>query len=86
VVDDATNQAGDMGLYVNQDELLKRLSISEKAWGRARPALSRQGFPERDPIFNKWFWPAVKMFLYRRYGLSYKMDGFDETESEEWDE
>ncbi len=74
------------GLYVNQGELLERLNISAKAWGRVHHALIKQGFPPQDPLFNKWFWPEIEMFLYRRHGVSDTIVASNEPESEDWNE
>nr|WP_183368075.1 winged helix-turn-helix domain-containing protein [Gellertiella hungarica] len=37
----------------------------------ALPSLDKIGFPKPDPLFaDRRYWPAVKAFLDRRYGLA----------------
>lgn len=54
-------------LYLNDTELARRLNIGadKLALMRAEP-----GFPPRDAITKKRFWPAVRQWLDQRHGLS----------------
>jgi hypothetical protein len=70
--------------FVNKAELCTALNLSAKALGRVMPAWERAGFPARDPVLNKWFWPEVRSFLFRRHGIVDTMSGVDHDEQEDW--
>lgn len=58
-------------LYVTDAELIRRLGVGEKTARVAIVAMEREpGFPCKDPLFKKRYWPAVRAFLDRRSGLS----------------
>jgi hypothetical protein len=56
--------------FVTDAEIARRWKVSEKTARGAIRQLERVGFPKKDPLFaNKRYWPAVKAFIDRRYGL-----------------
>ncbi len=57
-------------LYISDAELIAHLNIGERKARAAIRELERQGFPQPDPLFGKRYFPAVKQFLDRRYGLA----------------
>jgi len=59
-------------LFVSDTEMFRRIGISEKI-GRiaVRELEKRMVFPPKDPMFgNKRYWPAVKVFLDARGGVT----------------
>ncbi|MGY2906564.1 winged helix-turn-helix domain-containing protein [Bradyrhizobium sp. URHC0002] len=62
--------APETGLFVSDTELYRRLGVGPKTGRIAVQALARAGFPPKQPLFgNKRYWPAVRFFLDRYYGL-----------------
>ncbi len=62
-------------LYVTEAECAERIGISTDELKAIVPELTSQGFPMKDPLFNnRRYWPAVRVFLDRRYGME-KDDG-----------
>ncbi len=62
-------------LFVTEAECAERIGISTDEFKRIVSELDRQGFPMKDPLFaNRRYWPAVKAWLDRRYGMA-KDDG-----------
>jgi hypothetical protein len=60
----------EIGLFVSETELYRRLGVGPKTGKIAVQALERSGFPPKQPLFgNKRYWPAVRHFLDRYYGL-----------------
>lgn len=58
------------GLFVTDAQLAERMGIATELLKSALPALQKSGFPAPDPLFqNRRYWPAVKAWLDRRYGL-----------------
>ena len=58
------------GLFVSDTELYRRLGVGPKTGQAAVHALEPHGFPLKQPLFgNKRYWPAVRFFLDRYYGL-----------------
>ena len=60
------------GLWVADAEIIRRLGVSEKTGYAAIHRLenSSLGFPEKSKVWgNKRYWPAVKDFFDREYGL-----------------
>jgi hypothetical protein len=53
--------------YVSLTEMAKLLNVGVK---RARVATRVPGFPRKDPVYQKWYWPAVVAFNDRRNGLT----------------
>jgi hypothetical protein len=58
------------GLFPNESEVARRLSQSLTDWRAKAPVLERDGLPRVDPIMGGRYWPAVKAWWNRRYGLS----------------
>ncbi len=59
------------GLFISDAELFRRLGVGSKTGRLAVSALDNLGFPRKDALFgNKRYWPAVREFLDRYYGLS----------------
>ena len=59
-------------LFISDAEMYRRIGVSEKIGRYAvRELEKRQIFPPKDPLFgNKRYWPAVRVFLNARAGLS----------------
>lgn len=67
---DLATPSRDPPLYVTEAEIARRLGISPRKWAEAARTLGRQGLPPQEYLFGKRYWPAVKAFLDRRYGLA----------------
>jgi hypothetical protein len=75
------------GLFVSDTELVGLLGCSEKRGRAAIRELERQGFPQPDPLFGGRYWPAVRAFLDRRYGLGAKLSSpLAPDGAEKWDD
>lgn len=57
------------GLFPCDAEVAHRLSVGEDKFRRLVGALELQGFPKRDPLMGRRYWPAVVEFWNRRYGV-----------------
>lgn len=67
--DDSTSRTG---LWVTDAEIIRRLGVSEKVGYTAIHRLEKSGlgFPEKQRVWGKKrYWPAVKDFFDRQYGL-----------------
>ena len=60
----------DEGLFPSEEEIARRLSQTLVGWSAKAKILERDGLPKIDPVMGGRFWPAVKAFWLRRYGLS----------------
>ncbi|YCI03316.1 winged helix-turn-helix domain-containing protein [Ensifer sp. D2-11] len=59
------------GLFVTEGQCAERLGLSLDQFKLALLGASKAGFPSPDPLFaNRRYWPAVKAWLDRRYGLN----------------
>ena len=58
------------GLFPGEAEIARRLSQSPSEWASKASLLEREGLPPIDPLMGGRFWPAVRAFWLRRYGLS----------------
>ena len=57
-------------LFVTDAALAERIGLSTEQIKSILPTLSKAGFPTPDPLFeNRRYWPAVKVWLDRRYGM-----------------
>ena len=56
-------------LYVNEGELYEQLGVGKDKGRAIVQALLPHGFPKKDPVFNMYYFPAVKAFLDARNGL-----------------
>lgn len=62
--------AGRPGLYLNDKQIADELGIPVDEWRTNAALLKHKGLPAPDPLFGcRYYWPAVKAFLDRRYGL-----------------
>lgn len=58
-------------LFVTEAQCAERLGLSLDQFKTAIIAASKAGFPQPDPLFgNRRYWPAVRVWLDRRYGMS----------------
>lgn len=58
------------GLFVSEAQCAERMGLTTEQLKQALLAVSKAGFPPPDPSFaNRRYWPAVKAWLDRRYGL-----------------
>ena len=58
------------GLFPCDSEIARRLSIGEDKFRTIAKALERNGFPPRDALIGRRYWPAVVAFWNRRYGIA----------------
>jgi len=58
------------GDFPCEEEIARRLSQNPKDWPAKALVLEREGLPKIDPVLQGRFWPAVRTFFMRRYGLS----------------
>ena len=65
-----THSNPDSGLFPPEAEIARRLSQSAGEWASKAQVLEREGLPPIDPLMGGRFWPAVRAFWLRRYGLS----------------
>jgi hypothetical protein len=65
----------DLGLFVTDTEMFRRLNVPEKI-GRAavreleKDAPGRPKFPQKDPLIGRRFWPSVVNYFRMRHGLT----------------
>jgi hypothetical protein len=58
-------------LYVTDAECAERIGVTTEEFKSIVPVAEKSGMPTKDPLFkNKRYWPAVRAWLDRRYGLS----------------
>jgi hypothetical protein len=50
--------------YVDDKGLVDRLDIDRATLGLLK---NQKGFPPKDPITKRWYWPAVVTWLDRRH-------------------
>ena len=60
----------DQGLFPSENEIARRLSQDPKDWPDKEAVLERHGLPRIDPMMGGRYWPAVREFWNRRYGLT----------------
>jgi hypothetical protein len=60
----------DQGLFPSEAEIARRLSQTLQEWNAKAKILERAGLPRVDPVMGGRFWPAVRAFWFRRYGLN----------------
>ena len=72
-------------MYLTDTEIRERLNIPEKKWSPAVQHFERQGFPRRDPLVGKRYWPAVEVWLLKRYSEGIRMQYPEPDETENWD-
>jgi hypothetical protein len=60
------------GLFVTDEELIKKLGVPEKIARQALQALDAQrtGFPQKQKLWgDRRYWPAVRAYLDTTFGL-----------------
>ncbi|GBD48151.1 hypothetical protein [Methylopila sp. Yamaguchi] len=57
------------GLFPCDAEIARRLSLGSEKFRLMAAALEPLGFPRRDELVGRRYWPAVRAFLDRRYGV-----------------
>jgi hypothetical protein len=60
----------DQGLFPSENEIARRLSQNPRDWPAKAAVLERHGLPRVDPMMGGRYWPAVREFWNRRYGLT----------------
>jgi hypothetical protein len=69
--------APEIGLFVSETELYWRLGVGAKTGRIAVGTLERHGFPPKQPLWgNKRYWPVVRHFLDRYYGLTERREQY----------
>lgn len=56
-------------LFPTDEEIRALLGMGERTWRTNIDKLERLGFPKRDPVFKKRYWPAVVAYLDGRANL-----------------
>ncbi|MDQ2080518.1 hypothetical protein RA307_10025 [Xanthobacteraceae bacterium Astr-EGSB] len=56
-------------LFPSEAEIARRLSQDPIDWRAKAIVLERSGLPRIDPLMGGRYWPAVKAFFDRLYGL-----------------
>ncbi|RXF72076.1 hypothetical protein [Hansschlegelia zhihuaiae] len=69
-VDPARATLERQGLFPCDAEIARRLSIGADKFRSIVGALEKNGFPPRDALIGRRYWPAVVAFWHRRYGLA----------------
>ncbi len=58
-------------LFVTEAECAERVGLDTDDFKSIVSTLEKSGFPLPDPLFkNRRYWPAVRAWLDRRYGLN----------------
>lgn len=57
-------------LYISDAEIGRRLGIGLDMWPRVKMQFEREGWPSKDSIINKRYWPAVEHWLNHRHGIT----------------
>lgn len=73
----------EMPPYISEEDLAKEL-LGERAkeWRALAKQLERdEGFPAIDPLFGRRYWPLVRAWLDRRYGVPSKHNPPEESSS-----
>jgi hypothetical protein len=58
-------------LFLREDEVARRLGQTPGEWPAKATVLERHGLPRVDPLMGGRYWPAVRAFWDRRYGISH---------------
>lgn len=66
----ASNTFRNQGDFPAEAEIARRLSQDPKEWVAKATILERHGLPPVDALMGGRYWPSVKAFFHRRYGLS----------------
>ncbi|RNL46362.1 winged helix-turn-helix domain-containing protein [Ochrobactrum sp. MH181795] len=74
-------------LFMTDAEVAKAIGLPTNEFKATAIALQRSGFPVPDPVFNnRRYWPAVKAYLDRRYGLGGQTEKLTNPDGQEnWD-
>ncbi len=56
-------------MFLSEGEVARRLGLTLTEWRAKAPVLERRGFPRIDPVIGMRYWPAVRGFWNRQYGL-----------------
>ena len=57
-------------LFLCEDEIARRLGQKAGEWSAKATILERHGLPRVDPLMGGRYWPAIRAFWDRRYGIS----------------
>jgi hypothetical protein len=57
-------------LFLTEADIARRLGQMPRDWDAKAMVLERHGLPRIDPLMGGRYWPAVKAFFDRRYGIS----------------
>jgi hypothetical protein len=64
------HDASQDGLFPCEAEIARRLSQTPRDWAAKATVLERRGLPRVDPLMGGRYWPAVRAFWNKNYGLS----------------
>ena len=57
-------------LYKTDAEVSELVGVGRDKFGALAKAWEKSGFPKRDPVVGKRYWPACRAWLDRRNGLA----------------
>jgi hypothetical protein len=57
-------------LFLPEEEVARRLGRTPTEWSAKAVVLERHGLPCIDPMMGSRYWPAIRAFFDRRYGIS----------------
>jgi hypothetical protein len=60
----------DGSLFLTEAEVARRLGQASSAWAAKATVLERHGLPRIDSLMGGRYWPAIRAFFDRRYGIS----------------
>lgn len=63
-------KASEAALFLREDEIERRMGLEQGKWSPIATVLERHGLPRIDPLLGGRYWPAVRTFFDRRYGIS----------------
>lgn len=74
-------------LFMTDAEVAKAIGLPTDEFKATAIVLQRSGFPVPDPVFNnRRYWPAVKAYFDRRYGVGGEKGKLTMPDGEEnWD-
>lgn len=58
------------GLFLREDEIARRLGQTPGEWRAKAAILERHGLPRVNSLMGGRYWPAIRAFWDRRYGIS----------------
>lgn len=57
-------------LFLDEKEIARRLGLRARDWPAKAKSLEHQGLPPIHPLIGRRYWPAVRAFWDKQYGLT----------------